>query len=152
MIKSILVFVLSFGISSLAAIEKIAPDPVAAKLVGDFLSALSIADEAARLQAVLPLIHDSLKSPDKQDLSKDAKRFSYKKAVDGVKFYKIPVELGEVHKGSVSTVGFKETAEKGRRDKYFVKKKDGVAGLPAPIHVFTPEAGGAPKILDFGSL
>ncbi|MBP7283942.1 MAG: hypothetical protein KBA66_20320 [Leptospiraceae bacterium] len=65
---------------------------------------------------------------------------------------KLVVELGDVHKGTFSTVGFKETAEKGRRDKYFIKKKEGLNGMPAPIHVFIPENGGAPKIYDFGGL
>ncbi len=150
--KSFLVILLGFAISPLVAIEKIAPDPAAAKLVNDFMNALTIADEAERLQAILPMVHDSLKSNDKKDLFSSVKQFSYKRAVNMIKLYKLPVELGDVHKGSVSTVGFKEAAERGRRDKYFVKKKDGVNGLPAPIHVFIPEAGGAPKIFDFGSL
>lgn len=150
--KSILALVLSLVISPILAIEKIEPDPAAAKLVNDFMNALTIADEAERLQAILPLVHDSLKSNDKKDLFSNVKQFSYKRAVNMIKLYKLPVELGDVHKGTVSTVGFKETAERGRRDKYFVKKKDGVNGLPAPIHVFIPENGGAPKIFDFGSL
>lgn len=150
--KSILVLVLSMVISPLLAIEKIAPDPAAAKLVNDFMTALTIADEAERLQAILPLVHNSLKTNDKKDLFSSVKQFSYKRAVNMIKLYKIPVELGEVHKGTDSTVGFKETAEVGRRDKYFVKKKEGVNGLPAPIHVFIPKSGGTPKIYDFGSL
>jgi hypothetical protein len=42
-----------------------------------------------------------------------------------------------------------ETAQSGRDDKYFVAK---TSGRPAPIHVFFPADGSAPKILDFGSL
>lgn len=146
---SILILSLVFPIFS---IEKIEPDPKAAKLVSDFMNALTIADESERLQAILPMVHDSLKTKDKKDLFSSVKQFSYKRAVDMIKLYKNPVELGEVHKGTVSTIGFKELAEKGRRDKYFVKKKDGINGLPAPIHVFIPENGGEPKIYDFGSL
>ena len=95
------------------AIEKIEPDPAAAKLVGEFMNALTIADEAERLQAILPLVHDSLKTKDKKDLFSNVKQFSYKRAVNMIKLYKNPVELGNVHKGSVSTIGFKETAETG---------------------------------------
>jgi hypothetical protein len=150
--KNILILLFGFLISPLFAIEKIEPDPAAAKLVGEFMNALTIADEAERLQAILPIVHDSLKTKDKKDLFSSVKQFSYKRAVNMIKLYKNPVELGDVHKGSVSTIGFKETAETGRRDKYFVKKKEGINGLPAPIHVFIPEGGGAPKIYDFGSL
>lgn len=150
--KRILVIVLGLLISPIFAIEKIEPDPAAAKLVGEFMTALTIADEAERLQAILPMVHDSLKTKDKKDLFSSVKQFSYKRAVDMIKLYKNPAELGEIHKGNSMTIGFKETAEKGRRDKYFVKKKDGINGLPAPIHVFIPEGGGAPKIYDFGSL
>ncbi len=150
--KSILGLILSLVIFPLFAIEKIAPDPAAVKLVGEFMSALTITDESERLQTILPMVHDSLKTKDKKDLFSSVKQFSYKRAVDMVKLYKNPVEIGEVHKGNSMTIGFKETAEKGRRDKYFVKKKDGINGLPAPIHVFIPEGGGAPKIYDFGSL
>jgi hypothetical protein len=71
-------FVLLYG--PLFAIEKIEPDPVGAKLVSDFMTALSIQDENLRLTSVLPLIHDSLKSPQKNDLSSNVKRFSYEKA------------------------------------------------------------------------
>ena len=89
------------------AIEKIEPDPAAAKLVGEFMNALTIADEAERLQAILPLVHDSLKTKDKKDLFSNVKQFSYKRAVNMIKLYKNPVELGNVHKGSVSTIGRK---------------------------------------------
>jgi hypothetical protein len=152
MIKSILILILSFLAFPIFAIEKIEPDPAAVKLVNEFMNALTISDEAERLQAILPLVHDSLKTGDKKDLFSSVKQFSYKRAVSMIKLYKLPAEIGDVHKGTVSTVGFKETAERGRRDKYFVKKKEGVNGMPAPIHVFIPENGGAPKIFDFGSL
>jgi len=52
----------------------------------------------------------------------------------------------------VTQVGFRETAESGRTDKYFVTKKAGVPGLPAPLHVFWPSDGGAPKLINIGSL
>ncbi len=134
------------------AIEKIPPDPKAVTLVNALLSALSLPDEAARLKAVLPLVHKSLKTADGADLDANIKRFSYAKASAGAGRYAQPAVIHEVHKGNTLTVGFKETAEKGRKDKYFVKKKEGSTGMPAPIVVFWPEGGGEPVVLDMGSL
>lgn len=100
----------------------------------------------------MPLVHKTLLSGDGKDLAATIKPYSYKKAVTGAPFYKLPIEITEVHKGNVTTVGFKETAEKGRKDKYFVAKKDAAAGRPAPIIVFWPEDGSEPKVIDMGSL
>ncbi|MBI3394825.1 MAG: hypothetical protein HY042_03220 [Spirochaetia bacterium] len=79
------------------------------------------------------------------------KQFSYKRAVQNLKFYDVPPRLHQVHTLGVQTVGGSKNAEKGRRDKYFIKKKEGQNGMPAPVHIFFPEGGGEPKILDFGS-
>ncbi|MBI2267285.1 MAG: hypothetical protein HYU64_19325 [Armatimonadetes bacterium] len=141
-----------FFVYEARSIEKISPDPRGVALVDELVKALSVSDENARLNAVLPLVHKSLLSRDGKDLDRNVKEFSYKKAYQNVKFYKQPVEIHEVHKGNVMTIGFKETAERGRRDKYFIKKKDGINGMPAPIHIFWPENGGDPKVVDMGSL
>jgi len=98
------------------------------------------------------LVHKSLLTSNGKDLSSNVKNFSYKKACDNIKFYKIPAVITEVHKGNTYTVGFKETAQLGRSDKYFIAKKDGVGGMPAPIIIFFPQDGSSPKILNMGSL
>ncbi|MCA9544899.1 MAG: hypothetical protein KC613_10930 [Myxococcales bacterium] len=134
------------------AIEKIPPEAKAVEIITQFLNAARIEDEGKRLQAVLPLLHKSMKSADGKDLPPNVKRYSYKKACDGAKFYQVPAKIFEVHKGNTVTVGFKETAEKGRTDKYFVEKKAGIAGRPAPLHVFFPADGGAPTLINIGSL
>ena len=134
------------------AVEKVPPDPAGQKLCSELLAALQIEDSAQRLSAVLPLVHKSMKTRDGKDLDRNTKDFSYKKASGAAKLYSSPAEITEVHKGNVSTIGFKESAETGRTDKYFLAKKPGVNGRPAPIHVFFPEGGGEPKIVNFGSL
>ena len=134
------------------AVEKIEPDEKGVKLVGQVLTALVIEDEGERLKAVLALVHKSLKTKDGADLTRTVKEFSYKKAVRAAKLYENPPAIHQVHKGRDVTIGFKETAEKGRKDKYFVKKKEGVAGRPAPIIVFWPAGDGEPTVVDFGSL
>lgn len=150
-----LVLLAIFGVAlcgRVLAVEKIDPDPKGVKLCTDFLAAVSIEDEAKRLEAVIPLLHKSLLTDDGKDLKPDVKRFSYGKACTNAKFYKQPAEVTDAHKGTESKVGFGKTAEKGRADKYFVAKKDGVAGRPAPLHVFWPSDGGAPKLINIGSL
>lgn len=134
------------------AVEKIAPDERGIKLLNEFLTALAIPDEETRLKAVVPLVHKSLLTSDGRDLDNDTKPFSYKKACQNVQFYCNPVKIKYVLKGNTMTVGFQETAEKGRVDRYFVEKKDGVPGMPAPIHIFWPSSGGEPKIINMGSL
>ncbi len=137
---------------SASAVEKISPDPKAVELCTRFLQALSLEDETARLQAVMPLLHKSMYSNDKKGLAPNVRDFSYKKAVMNVKFYAIPAEITEVHQGKVVTVSVGETAERGRIDKYFVAKKEGQTGMPAPLHVLWPESGGPPVLVNIGSL
>ncbi len=134
------------------AVEKIEPDTQGVKLCSDFLAALSIEDEAKRIQAVVPLLHKTLLTADGKDLSADVKQFSYRKAADNAKLYKQPAEVTEVHKGREQTIGAGKQAETGRPDKYFVARKEGVAGRPAPLHVFWPSDGSAPKLTNIGSL
>lgn len=138
--------------SALAQVEKIPPDPKGVKLCSDLLAALTMSDEKERLKAVLPLLHRSLLTPDGKGLDPMVRDFSYKKAVTGAPLYKQPADIHEVHKGREQTVGFGETAERGRVDRYFVKKKEGQPGRPASLHVFWPNEGGAPKLTNIGSL
>ena len=138
--------------TSAHAIEKIQPNPAAIELVNRFMTALQTPDEAARVRSILLLIHKSMKTNDGSDLAPNVRRYSFRKASAGVRHYAVPVRVTEVHKGRTVQVGYKVTAERGRKDKYFVAKKPGAVGRPAPIHVFFPDGGGAPSVIDFGSL
>ncbi len=135
-----------------SAITKIEPDKKAVQLLNEFVKALSITDDGERLKAVLPLVHKTLKNSNGSDLDGNVKPYSYKKAYQNVKFYKYPVDIYEVHQGNVTTVGYGPTAERGRTDKYFINKKEGVAGRPAPLNVFWPDDDGDPAIIYMGSL
>lgn len=122
------------------------------KLVNELMQALLIKEEQARVEAVIPLVHKSLLSASGDDLDPSVKAFSFRRASNAVRLYGIPVKITRVARGSDITVGFGGTAEAGRSDRFFVAKREGVAGLPAPIHVFFPANGGGPKILNMGSL
>ena len=127
-------------------------DSAAVELLNQFMTALSIKDDSERLAAVLPCVHKSLLNNEGTDLMQTVKEYSYKKAVTNVALYQVPVRVTRVAKGGNSAVGYGKTAEEGRSDRYFVAKRDGVAGLPAPIHIFFPKDGTKPKIVNMGSL
>ena len=133
------------------AIEKIEADQRAVKLINRFMQTLQMKDHTARDTTVVKLLHKSMLNKN-GEMTPSLKNYSFKKACDGVKFYQVPVKITEVHKGRVLTIGFRETAERGRVDKYFVAKRKGIAGLPAPLHVFWPEGGGQPTLVNIGSL
>ena len=129
-------------------------DPRAEKLLNDFLSALTgnKDDMNAAVKAALPHLHKSLLGPGGTDVTQDLRNFSFKKAWQNAQFYAQPVKITRVRKTGTTGIGFRETAEKGRVIDYFVGKKDGVAGMPAPVKIFFPEDGSAPKISYVGSL
>jgi hypothetical protein len=127
-------------------------DSAALELLNQFMAALLIKDESERLAAVLPCVHKSLLNNEGTDLSPTVKDFSYKKAVMNVALYQVPVRVTLVAKGKDTAVGHGNSAESGRTDRYFVAKREGVTGLPAPIHVFFPKDGTKPRIVNMGSL
>ena len=152
-IKCILVAIIAVALAGQAvAIEKVSPDPRGLKVVNQLLDALAKEDPAERLAAVIPLVQASLLNNAGDDLEQGVKRYSYKKAWQNVKFYKRPASIYEVHRGRNVTVGYGKTAQRGRVDKYFVNKRAGIAGRPAPIAVFFPADGGEPRIYGMGSL
>lgn len=131
-----------------------AVDPRAERLLNDLLSALAANPQSldAAAKAALPHLHKSLLSPGGDDISADLRRFSFKKAWENAKFYAQPVKITRIRKTGTSAIGFRETAEKGRVVDYFIGKKEGVNGMPAPVKIFFPEGGGAPKISYVGSI
>lgn len=136
-------------------IQKIRPDDRVVQLLNYLMSSLQLPNEAERMNGVLNCVHPSMTyaQPDGSlDLDRSVKEFSYKKAVQAAQLYSNPVQITEVHKGTVQTVGAQGSGTRGRVDKYFVAKQDGVQGLPAPIHVLTPEDGSHPRVINFGSL
>ena len=146
------------AISNLAhkAIKKILtpPNPAAVSLINSFFEALHLPTDADRQKAILPLVHKSLVYNDKTGpvLDRTIRDYSYSRAVKNYGLYQFPVNITEVHQGNTFTVRAGSSAELDRTDKYFVAKRSGVAGLPAPVEVFFPSQGGAPSLINFGSL
>lgn len=132
----------------------VAADPKAVEKITQFLDILQKAssmEDAAKQVVAAKLVHISML--DKNDASKlnaDKMRFSFKKAYDNAKFYQ--AKITRVADTTTTGIGFGATAQKGKLFKYWVAKKEGQTGLPAPLHVFFAEGGADPVISDFGSL
>jgi len=149
--KSIFTFLLCLSFfASLAQTPEV--DKRAEALLNDFMKALLIEEADASAKACLKYVHKSLINTSGDDLTKDLRDFSFKKAHSNAKFYANPVKITRVRKNKVTAIGFKETGENGTEYSYFISKKEGVNGMPAPVNIFFPADGSAPKISYMGSL
>ena len=132
-----------------------ADDRRAVEVINAFMQATTAnADLQAAAIAVLPFVHSSLMNRDRNNLGQDELNYQFKKAHSNAGFYRIPVVVTRIQQLNTSEIGHPSvgTYERGRERKYWVAKREGVAGLPAPIVVFFPESGGDPKISYVGSL
>lgn len=109
-------------------------------------------EEAGKLVIAEGLVHASKRDKnDPRKMNNDSIRFAFKKAHGAVSMYDPGPRLIRTVLTGTSAVGFGPTAQKGKLYKYFVAKKDGVNGMPAPIQIFYPEDGSDPLVYDFGS-
>jgi len=101
---------------------------------------------------VIPLMHMSLLNRSKTYLDDDTYRYSFKKAHQNAKHYAYPVYVTRVQKLRTTGVGYGSTYQKGVEYKFWIAKKKGVAGLPAPLVLFFPQGKTVPKLTYVGSL
>ena len=127
-------------------------DARAVDLLNRFLEALSAEDAETSAQALIPMVHASLLAPGGAGLSRDLRQFSFKKAHDNARHYARPVEVTRVRRTNTTALGAGKEASAGRVDDYFIAKRAGVSGMPAPVKIFFPADGGAPTIAYMGSL
>jgi hypothetical protein len=83
------------------------------------------------------------------------KPYSLKKDYDNYKFYASPTVITRVNKTQSNGSGFGASAIKGTVYKIWIGKKNGSAGLPAPISIMVPEGHATiktPKVIAIGSL
>jgi hypothetical protein len=123
-------------------------------VIDSFMTALvNHADnEKAAARAALPFIHRSEYDNAGTGLKQDRLDYSFKKAWQNAKFYKLSVEVTRIQKQNLTGIGFGNTAGTGTAYKIWIAKKDGVSGLPAPLNVFFPSDGSDPKLYYYGSL
>ncbi len=137
------------------------PDPKVVEFINTFCAEMNAAtkdmpspsdgDISELGKKAMKFYHRSHYNGAKDNLKDDRLRFSFKKGMSNIKFYDCPVKITRVRKTATSGIGFKDTAEKGLVFDYFLKKKDGVAGMPAQVRVFVSEKGEI-SFDDLGSL
>ncbi|HOU85928.1 MAG TPA: hypothetical protein PK158_13895 [Spirochaetota bacterium] len=88
---------------------------------------------------IYPLLGGGLLSSNGKKVSSDTIQFSLKKDYNNVKFYSVPAEITRIQLNKNSYDGFEKTYIEGDIYKIWVKKKEGVAGMPAPIPVIVPK-------------
>ncbi len=127
-------------------------DKQAEVLINNLMTALLVEDFDASIKAAMPYLHKSLLNDLGTDISADLKAFSFKKAHDGAKNYAVPVKISRVRETTTTAIGFGPTAQEGQVVDYFIDKKAGTTGMPAPVKVFFPKDGSAAMISYVGSI
>ena len=124
------------------------------QILNEYVKAMKLGkNKEEKIKAFLTIAEPNLLNGNNIALSPNTERFSFKKDSENAQFYQYPVVITEARIAiRESTIGFGTKARKGKLNKYFIAKKDGVAGRPAPITIFVPNNGGAPKIYGIGSL
>ncbi len=127
------------------------PDPRAAQLITQLSIALSAADDKISTAQLLPILHKSLLNTSGDDLAREVKALSFKKARIAISKYAIPVQIARIEKTPAVSVGMGATLEQGTVYEYFLQPKD-KATISAPVKIFFPADGSEPKVSHFGSL
>ena len=124
------------------------------EVINSFMTALvdNQTDEMAAAKSALSFIHGSEYDNSGANLKRYRLDFSFKKAWQNAKFYKLPVSVTRIQRQNLTAIGFGATAQAGTGFKAWIAKKDGVAGMPAPLNIFFPSDGSAPKLNYYGSL
>jgi hypothetical protein len=121
-----------------------AVDARAASLLDALLDALARGDTAA----AVPLLHRTLLSADGAALDPQVEHYAWRKAAANAHLYARPPVVTSVRDDDESV----EAGERGHRMRYFLEKKPELEAMPAPVTLFWPADGGAPKVLYFGGL
>jgi hypothetical protein len=154
-LRSALVVTCLFAANAIAQDADKPPDERGLTRLKRFMEILTTSpdiDTAAKTVVSEKLVHAGrIDKNNPRTLNNDALRFSFKKAFDNAKLYDPAPLITRYQLTTTSAVGFGPTAMKGKLWKYFVAKKEGVNGMPAPIQIFYPEDGSEPLVYDFGS-
>lgn len=116
------------------------------------LSTSSSLDECAT--KIVSICGGHLLSRNGNQISNDVKPYGLKKDFENVKFYKNPPVITRVQLQKDTYDGYGPTLIEGDLYKIWIAKKDGVAGLPAPIPIIVPKNNPSkPKVVsNIGSL
>ncbi len=96
----------------------------------------------------------SLVNPSGTALRSSVKPYSLKKDFDNIHLYHQPVKITRVNKSFSNGKGYGESAIKGDVFKIWIAKKEGQAGMPAPVSIMVPQGHASiksPKVVTIGS-
>lgn len=152
-VASLFIFIIIFSSSALQssdiAISEL-PQEIS-NIVGQYLFILqnsaTLEEAASKLQNILGggLLNTQGK------ISQDTLSFSLKKDFQNAKLYQYPIKITRVVKILNDYDGYQQTYIEGTGYKVWISKKDGVAGMPAPVRVLKPKDGSGAKIIGIGS-
>ena len=160
MIKKIVIVVSILLINSVINAQQkdivISDLPVEVKAVLDeyitILTTSNSIDECA--DRFLEIAGGGLVNPNGTLLRNSVKPYSLTKDFNNIKFYKVPVEIIRVAKTKTGQAGYGVSALSGDWYKIYIAKKDGVSGMPAPVHIVYPKNHKyikTPKVIQGGS-
>lgn len=123
-------------------------------LLNKFMGVMIASDFTTAAREVMPYVHRSNYAANGVSLDRDLLDFSFKKAHENAKFYAHPVQVTRSQPLKDTEIGHpsRGTHQRGSSVNYFLAKKEGVEGMPAPLSVFFPDDGGAPTVAYMGSL
>ena len=122
------------------------------QLISKFLTQIKRAPYPTNAQLVAPYLHNSLLTADGATLDGDTMEYSFKKASQNAKLYKIPADLTRVQQLNTSGAGSSRGFDMGIEYKVWIAKKANEPGLAAPLVVIFPADGSPPKLTYIGSL
>lgn len=134
--------------------HNIAPaDDAGVEVINAFLEALRHPDADASAQVVLTLVHSSLTAQDGEALNPQAEA-DFRKARARARSYDWPVRVTRVQRLQTTAIGHlgEPGHERGYELIYYIAGQPGEDTPPAPITVFFPDSGEAPKISEMGNL
>ena len=123
----------------------------AKRLLQAFVKALQEED----LNLICTFVHKSLRrdTNGREDLDRSVKDYQFRYACKGVANLKNPIRVTRIVPNTgTSGIGFRDRAENGRIEKFFLECTSSSKKMPVPVQVFFPSGGGAPKICHFGSI
>lgn len=109
-------------------------------------------DQAA--EQFIEIAGGSLVNPTGTALRRSIPEFSLRKDYLDIQHYKQPVVITRVSKTRSNGSGYGDSAIAGDVYKIWIAKKDGVAGVPAPVSILVPENHEfitEPKVVNIGS-
>lgn len=109
----------------------------------------SVDDAASKL---VKIAAGHLVTSDLSAITSDVKMFSLKKDFENAKFYEYPPVITRCQLSPDDYDGYETTLFEGERYKIWIKKKEGVNGMPAPIPIIKPKSGQPKVVSNIGSL